>query len=143
MNRTVDYIIQRRWHWIRKYKVAQGCCNCGYNEDAIALCFSHIDPITKLEELTFAGSGGAKSRGGISYMVRRVYKKDKEKNRQRLRILFNELRKCKIQCQNCHAIETRNNNEYSWSETARKRMDMQKGIIPVKEHIPTLEGFFI
>lgn len=129
--------VERRYYHLRKYKLSKGCSDCGYNKDAIALCFSHINPGTKSAELTFAGSDGRKVRGGIAPLIRKVYLKDKKKNTERIKILFDELRKCKIQCQNCHAIETRNNGEYNWHKNHSKR---NKVISPVAT---TLNEFLV
>ena len=127
--------VERRYYHIRKYKVSKGCSDCGYNTDDIALCFSHINPGTKSEELTFAGSDGRKVRGGIAPLIRKVYLNDKKKNRERIKILFDELRKCKIQCQNCHAIETRNNGEYNWHKNHALRDKT------IKEPMAILPGY--
>ena len=127
--------VERRYYHLRKYKLSKGCSDCGYNKDAIALCFSHINPGTKSAELTFAGSDGRKVRGGIAPLIRKVYLKDNKKNRERIKILFDELRKCKIQCQNCHAIETRNNGEYNWHKNHALRDKT------IKEPMAILPGY--
>lgn len=71
----------RRMHWIAWYKVKKGCEFCGYNSQAVALQFDHRDPHTKEFHIT----------------TRLMHN---------LKKLFNEIRKCRILCANCHAIHT-------------------------------------
>lgn len=73
---------RRRRYWITKYKEAKGCERCGYNEDAVALDFDHIDPSTK----------------SFCISVRTP--------RYPLKSVINEIRKCRILCANCHRILT-------------------------------------
>lgn len=73
---------RRRLYWIYKYKQAKGCVVCGYNEDAVALDFDHLEPGHKLFSVGTRLSGGS------------------------LRSLFAEIRKCQILCANCHRIKT-------------------------------------
>mgnify|MGYP001338310075 CR=1 FL=1 len=117
---------KRRYYHIRKYKVLKGCCDCGYNKDSIALGFSHIDPATKSIELTYSGAGGLVARGGIAPLIRKLSLTDNKKNTQTIKTLFFELKKCKVQCHNCHAIETRNNGEYNWYKNYSKRNIINK-----------------
>ena len=118
MSRSKE-IIARRWELIRKYKVSQGCYKCGYNAHAMALCFTHIDPLTKHEELTFAGTKGA-AQGGVARFVRSLSIRDKVKNRQYIRRMFAEFRKCNIQCTNCHNIETHENGDHNGRSSKNK-----------------------
>lgn len=72
----------RRKYWISKYKVAKGCSECGYNDHAAALDFDHIEEHEK--EFHIAQTMGRKN----------------------LKSLFNEIRKCRILCANCHRIHS-------------------------------------
>jgi 5-methylcytosine-specific restriction endonuclease McrA len=71
---------------LERIKVELGCEHCGYNEEAVALQFHHINP--KNKEFTIA----SKTQGPL------------------LRLL-KETEKCMILCSNCHAIEERRLNE--------------------------------
>lgn len=72
------------------------CCECGYNKDQ-GLCFHHIDPKTKLFTLDQTN----------------LYQKPLDK-------VLLEVAKCKLYCQNCHAIlhEIERQNNYK-----EKRID--------------------
>ena len=70
---------RRRTYWLNKYKERQGCCECGYDENGIALQFHHLGD--KSVNISDARSSSLKT-------------------------LFAEIRKCVIMCANCHAIET-------------------------------------
>jgi hypothetical protein len=76
-----QYKRARRRHWLTLYKEAVGCSRCGYNENARALDFDHIDSTTKLFTI------------GNNYT-------------RNLKILFTEIRKCVIVCANCHRIKS-------------------------------------
>jgi hypothetical protein len=123
-------MIKRRQHWLSLYKVSKGCCNCGYNDYALALDFAHIDPSQKSKEITKHGPCGS----GIGKLYGRVSTTDAIKNRKYLRELIEEIRKCKILCKNCHVKETFTNREMhnSW-KTYRERQ---------QETFTTLEDFF-
>ena len=102
-------IKQRRWFHIHKIKRKYGCVECGYNKNGHALCFDHIDPLSKGIHCT-GGIGG--SGGGMNGYVKRMCIKDKEKNRRYIRELFDEIRKCRVLCMNCHTIQTMKNGEH-------------------------------
>lgn len=71
----------RRRHWINLYKIARGCDICGYNREAVALHFDHIDSSQKKRAVAHMISGSLKN-------------------------LIAEIRKCRMLCANCHYIET-------------------------------------
>ena len=48
------------------------------------------------------------------------YIRDKVKNRQYIRRMFAEFRKCNIQCTNCHNIETHENGEHNGRSSKNK-----------------------
>ena len=73
---------RRRSHWIGRYKVAKGCCICGYNKSKYALDFHHRDPSQKK----------------FNASVRMFNMK--------LKTIMLEIRKCDIMCANCHRIES-------------------------------------
>ena len=103
--------LDRRYHWTRKYKLAKGCEICGWkpNEKYTELhdpkylgcgfVFDHIDQLTK-NPLTIGHRGNGT---GMKTLVQRV-SKNSYKNRQRLRDLVNEIRKCRVVCSSCHDI---------------------------------------
>ena len=69
-------------------------------------------------------------------MYCRISVKDKIKNRQYLKELMDEIRKCKILCKNCHVKETFTNREmHNNCNTFQNR---KKNV----ELISSLEGFF-
>lgn len=72
---------KRRAYHITKLKLKMGCVDCGYNANATALQFDHIDPSKKV--------------GNISTLMYLNLKK-----------LFIEIRKCEIRCATCHAEKT-------------------------------------
>ena len=71
--------IRRRW--LNIYKVRKGCSLCGYNENSAALQFDHLDPSTKVRD--------------VSNMIT-----------LKLKRLMDEVRKCRVLCANCHMIHT-------------------------------------
>ena len=114
--------------------MSKGCENCGYNENPVALVFAHIDQMTK--SLVACGYGGG---NGISRLYVRICYKDMKKNTKYIKELFEEIRKCKILCQNCHSIETDKNKESSNNhEVAKMRRGGQKN-----EEQGSLEEFFV
>ena len=102
-------IKSRRVYHLHKYKCAKGCEECGYNKNGNALCFDHIDPMTKGIHAR-GGIGG--SGAGMNGYTKRMYPTDKNINRQRIRDLFDEIRKCRVLCMNCHSIQTMVNGEH-------------------------------
>ena len=95
-------IKKRRNYWLHKYKCAEGCEICGYNEKGYALVFAHRNPMEKHSICCGQGRGGA----GMNGLVKRICTANKEKNRKYIRELFEEIRKCKILCMNFHTVET-------------------------------------
>ena len=65
--------------FIRKYKVEEGCADCGYNSTADALELDHLPGETKISNVT-----------SISSFPK----------------LLVELAKCEVVCANCHRIRT-------------------------------------
>jgi hypothetical protein len=72
----------RRRYWINKYKEEKGCERCGYSTHGVAIDFDHIDATTK--------------RFNISHRL----------PNSTLKRLFEEIRKCRLLCANCHRIKT-------------------------------------
>ena len=107
----------RRFYWLRKIKQSQGCENCGYNKHPLALDFAHRDQRTKHSGATY-GAGS-----GMSKLYPKIYA-DQKRNREAIRNLFKEIRKCKILCKNCHVIETYNDKQFenNW-QIAKERKD--------------------
>ena len=101
------YLRDKRYRRINKYKVSKGCIDCGYNKHPKALCFDHKVREDKTELLDAAKSGA-----NMSTLVCRITPTDKVKNRQYLKDLFNEIRKCEVRCQNCHSIKTWEERDY-------------------------------
>jgi len=90
VSRYTDYYKprrDRRCYWIDKYKMAKGCDECGYNSHPAALQFAHIDRMTKI--------------GYVKEMVSHKIKR-----------LVAEMRKCRVLCANCHAVETNVGRHY-------------------------------
>ena len=73
--------ITHRRELLRRYKLSKGCNTCGFKAHSAALQFNHIDPSTKLAEVTQL----AKSFVSM----------------QRIK---EEISKCEVLCSNCHAI---------------------------------------
>ena len=101
------YLRDKRYRRINKYKMNKGCIDCGYNKHPKALCFDHKVREDKTELLDASKSGS-----NMSTLVCRITPKDKIKNRQYLKDLFNEIRKCEVRCQNCHSIKTWEERDY-------------------------------
>jgi len=127
-----NWVKDRRQHWLRKYKLHNGCEQCGYREHFIALDFAHKNNLDK-DPATWSGSRS----GGMSKLVRTIFR-DKRKNTEARKKLIDEVRKCKILCKNCHQVETFNNRELenTWV-IYHARMAKLKN-----EKIQTLEEFF-
>lgn len=71
---------------LAQYKLEKGCIDCGYNKDARALEFDHIDNSGK----PYTG----KQRTVASLMYRSW------------ETIMKEVAKCEVVCCNCHAIRT-------------------------------------
>lgn len=74
---------KRRQYWLNKYKCARGCDICKFSEHSIALHFDHITPDKK----EFNISRAVKTLGTT-----------------KLKLIFDEIRKCRLLCANHHAI---------------------------------------
>jgi hypothetical protein len=134
-------IVNRRLHWLRKIKTSKGCEVCGYNESPLALDFAHINPIEKHSQL---GPGGPKY-AGMDRLYRRICIVDMKKNTKYIKELFDEIRKCKILCKNCHVIETFKNNEFYGVELNKNRggyYDKGRRNLPMKKQ-SDLQEFFV
>ncbi len=101
------YIRDKRYRRINKFKVNKGCVDCGYNKHPKALCFDHVIRENKTILLDASKSGA-----NMSTLVCRINTRNKFKNREYLKDLFNEIRKCEIRCQNCHSIKTWEERDY-------------------------------
>ncbi len=101
------YLRDKRYRRINKYKLKKGCTDCGYNTHPKALCFDHVVREDKTELLDASKSGA-----NMSTLVCRITPTDKIKNRQYIKDLFNEIRKCEVRCQNCHSIKTWEERDY-------------------------------
>lgn len=71
---------------INAYKIARGCCVCGYNSHPAALHFDHVEG-----EKEFNISGDPKTAWSR---------------------IEAEMAKCRVVCANCHSIKTYELNEY-------------------------------
>ena len=74
---------------LKRYKVMKGCAKCGYNKNAQALQFNHINPKDKC----FL----------IAQKAHKMYLGRHTKGKQMLR---SEIAKCQVLCANCHCILT-------------------------------------
>ena len=84
-------LVRQRYQEAKSYmdaiKVEHGCIDCGYNQNAAALTFDHVDPYAKTR--------------AVGMM----------KTYSRTRIDA-EIEKCVVRCSNCHAI--RSDTEQHW-----------------------------
>lgn len=79
-----DYVVRkrlRRRHWLDRYKTGKGCEHCGYDKHPEALHFDHLDPSKKRHIVS----------GMYGYS---------------LKVLMDEVRKCRVLCANCHAVHS-------------------------------------
>ena len=67
---------------VSQYKKEIGCSKCGYKDNPDILHFHHINPQTKI--------------GNISRMVQKNHSMDR---------IFNEIQKCRLLCITCHHKE--------------------------------------
>tara|TARA_A100001011_G_C13710302_1_gene595262 strand:- start:64 stop:459 length:396 start_codon:yes stop_codon:yes gene_type:complete len=113
----------RRVQHLHRLKVKLGCQLCGYNEHGAALVFDHIDPSTKSHYCVGQGKGGS----GMNGLTKRIClpgsrPDSSKKNRQNIKDLFNEIRKCRILCANCHSIETfKSKQPWEWKKIYEER----------------------
>lgn len=78
----------RRQYWINKYKCGKGCELCGYNAHGVALDFDHLD------------------------RAKKNFNPSSQSMTHNLKRLFDEIRKCRILCANCHRIHTFEEKHY-------------------------------
>lgn len=81
---------------LKRYKLMKGCSKCGYNENAHALQFNHVDPKQK--------------RFLLAQKAHKMVLNTGTKGKQKLK---EELNKCEVVCANCHAIITYENKHYA------------------------------
>ena len=79
--------MRRRREILDRYKLAQGCIDCGYNANPYALQWDHREPENKIDT----------PHRMASYSVKKI---------------FEEARKCDIRCANCHSIKTVTEKDY-------------------------------
>ena len=116
-------IKRRRIFWLRKIKTSKGCERCGYNESPLALDFAHINPTEKHTNLSTKSAAGQGTRfAGMDVLYKRICTVDMVKNTKYIKELFDEIRKCKILCKNCHVIETAKNNEFKHFKCFQKHL---------------------
>lgn len=97
---TIEY----RKKWVNIYKMANGCCVCGYNSHPSALCFDHTEKENK-HEITKNGYSKRNNAGGMFMLYAKKYSNE---------VLINEIKKCRILCHNCHMEQT--HSKYSSSK---------------------------
>tara|TARA_R110002012_G_scaffold52128_1_gene133986 strand:+ start:138 stop:470 length:333 start_codon:yes stop_codon:yes gene_type:complete len=81
---------------LKRYKLMKGCTKCGYNKDAQALQFNHINP----NEKRFL-------------LAQKAHKMFCNKNTKTKQNIKEELNRCEVVCANCHAIITYENKHYA------------------------------
>jgi hypothetical protein len=74
---------------LKRYKVRKGCAKCGYNKNAQALQFNHINP----EDKCFL----------IGQKIHKMYLGRHTKGKIAVKA---EIAKCEVLCANCHCIHT-------------------------------------
>ncbi len=79
MGTKVEYY--RRRDILNEIKITEGCFDCGFNEDPVALHFDHVDGEKKFNI--------GKSLNGYKWKT-----------------IEEEIAKCVVRCANCHAIKT-------------------------------------
>lgn len=97
---TNKEVLNHRHHWVDIYKISMGCSMCGYNKHPSALCFDHLPEQEKSE----AVKNGYSKKSCAGGMYRLYYKSHPVED------LLDEMRKCRILCQNCHMEITHSKN---------------------------------
>ena len=93
---TITQVRRHRQKWIDRYKVAKGCAKCGWRKHPCALVFDHRRG-TEKHPATKNGCPGEPNGGGFSNLYHPKYS---------VRVLMDEIRKCRILCSRCHMIKT-------------------------------------
>ena len=83
----------------RRYKLMKGCAVCGYKEHHVALHYNHIDPSTKVRNVSRAAS---------------------------VKAVKEEIRKCEVLCANCHAVKSLEEKHYLNSPVGPTRADKDR-----------------
>ena len=83
----------------RRYKLMKGCVVCGYKEHHVALHYNHIDPSTKVRNVSRAAS---------------------------IKTVKEEIRKCEVLCANCHAVKSLEEKHYLNSPVGPTRADKDR-----------------
>ena len=125
---------EKRNHWLHKYKCAKGCEKCGWNKHGVGLDFDHINPMDK-NHLLMKSMGGA---AGMIGLVKRICTKNKELNRQYIKEIFEEIRKCRLLCACCHRIESYEARQH---ESNFEVFSYRKGEKEIKDEESTLQMF--
>jgi hypothetical protein len=77
-----------KFEYIKQYKIDKGCQICGYNKNAAALSFAHIDPKTKY-----------RTKSGKILHPADMFKQSAEYS---MKVINEEIAKCRVLCSNCH-----------------------------------------
>lgn len=101
MKLTAKQILKNRHKLVDIYKISKGCCICGYNKHPSSLCFDHLPDQDKSEHVKNGYS--KKSCAGGMY---RLYSP-----KHSILELIEEIKKCRILCNNCHMEITHCKNE--------------------------------
>lgn len=80
---------------INKIKLDRGCETCGYNANAAALSFDHLDPSIKY-----------RTKSGRAVHIADMTKGGANGSRYSMRTILAEIEKCRVLCANCHMEHT-------------------------------------
>ena len=83
----------------RRYKLMKGCVVCGYKEHHVALHYNHIDPSTKVRNVSKCCS---------------------------VKAVKEEIRKCEVLCANCHAVKSLEEKHYLNNPVGPTRADKDR-----------------
>lgn len=86
-----------KWRLAQMIKVNSGCIDCGYNKNAVALQFDHVNDDKK---------------ANVSNLIRSDYAWS---------TILTEIKKCEIRCANCHAAVTAARKQPSYHESAQSK----------------------
>tara|TARA_R110002020_G_scaffold184605_2_gene381751 strand:- start:695 stop:1165 length:471 start_codon:yes stop_codon:yes gene_type:complete len=114
--RTRKQVVARRREILGKLKLAYGCDECNkdpriwFPHSPEGLNFAHLDQMSK--SLECVGKPGTNKAGmGMNRLTRKVYL-DPVKNREAIKAIFLEIRKCRVLCSNHHGKETKERGEH-------------------------------